>query len=59
MGFDRRKYGYHMTISDILTKSCITWDAGISVLMVAAGSDVYITLSRRREEDAFTCGAAS
>ena len=58
MGFDRRKYGYHMTISDILTKSCIPWDAGISVPMVATGSDVYITLSSRREADVFTCNAA-
>ena len=59
MGFDRRKYGYHMTICDILTKSCIPWDAEISVHMVATGSDVYITPNRRCEEDAFTYCAAS
>ena len=51
MGFDRRKYGYHMTISDILTKSCIPWDAWISVNVVAIGSDVYITPCRRSEEE--------
>ena len=49
MGFDRRKYGYHMTICDILTKSCIPWDAEISVHMVATGCYVYITPSRRCE----------
>ena len=42
-----------------LDKSSILWYGEISVHMVATGSDDYITPSGRREDDAFTCGAAS
>ena len=37
--------------SDIWDKSCIPWDAWISVNVVAIGSDVYITPCRRSEEE--------
>ena len=40
-----------MMFSDIWDKSCIPWDAWISVNVVAIGSDVYITPCRRSEEE--------